>query len=267
MARQSMSNTEEPVEADSTAIAEKFLTQQFQQSWAYQQHIESQMVNHLRFYVTLLLGLISAAIAISKFGPTSAFPTVGLVGLLFLGFWFAGQIFRTVYLELRIRKMKAIEDLNSIREYFGSKSAIVTKYSAFPTRRVESPPFLRKGSAEWYSLVFMASINSFSLVACLHLTNYQWKWASFVASPAHWPILVVVACAWFVWEFRFSTLHAYKYDLKRMQEIGPSEYVLFKLKDRAIYERPLVRLAEYFERRYDNKLGVKRDKSARKSKQ
>lgn len=92
-------------------LAEKFLLEEFHRSWDYQQHIESQMVSHLRFYVMLLLGLISAAIAISKFGVNTSFPTMGLIGFLFLGFWFAGQIFRTVYLELRIRKMLAIEDI------------------------------------------------------------------------------------------------------------------------------------------------------------
>jgi len=266
---QSTSNTQQTREPDSAAVAEKFLTTEFQQSWGYQQHIESQMVSHLRFYVTLLLGVISAAIAISKFGTAPDLPTVGLVSLLFLGFWFIGQIFRTVYLELRIRKMLAIEDLNSIREYFTGRSPIVSEYSSFPTHRTKSPPFLRKGSAEWYSLIFMASMNSLSLATCLYLTDHQWEWASFKLSPVHGPILiwifcVLIFCALFVWEFRFSTLHAYKYDLKRRQQIGPSQYDLLNLQDRPIYERVLIKLSEYFERRYDNKLGVQKNKHRHK---
>jgi len=249
-------STGHPEEPNPEAATEKFLIEEFQQSWGYQQHIESQMVNHLRFYVTLLLGLGSVAIAILKFGPASPFPITGLLGLLFLGFWFVGQILRTVYLELRIRKMKAIEDLNSIREYFDSKSSSVSKFSSFPSRRVESPPFLRKGCAEWYSLIFMAVINSLSLAAFFYLTIYQWL-----------PFLVLISVPWFLWEFRSFTLQCYKYDLKRSKELRQSgKYKLLELEDRPNIEKGLRKLGECFERCYDKKLNAQKKKEALKKK-
>lgn len=256
-------STRHPDKHNSEDAAEKLLTEQFKQSWGYQQHIESQMVNHLRFYVTLLLGLGSVAIAILKFGPASAFPITGLIGLLFLVFWFAGQVLRTVYLELRIRKMKAIEDLNSIREYFGGKSSIVSKYSSFPSRRVESPPFLRKGCAEWYSLIFMAFINGLSLAAFFYLVIYQWGYAGIAG---WWPLfLVLIAVPSFLLEFRSFTLQCYKYDLKRNNELRePNKYTLLKLEDRSAIERGLKSLGEYFERRYDTKLNAQEKKQSRR---
>jgi uncharacterized membrane protein YciS (DUF1049 family) len=245
-------NTEDPKDT-----AEKFLTEEFQRSWGYQQHIESQMVSHLRFYVTLLLGLGSVAIAIFKFGPASTFPIAGLVGLLFLGFWFAGQVLRTVYLELRIRKMKAIENLNSIREYFSGKSSVVSKVSAFPARRIESPPFLRKGSAEWYSLTFMALINSLSFAAFVYLVIHQWWYAGI---QSWWLLFIILVIGLFYLEFRSFTLRCYKYDLKRSEEVGQENYDLLKLKDPSCIEKCLMKFGEYFERRYYKKLNDRKGK-------
>jgi len=245
--------------------AEKLLTEQFHHSWGYQQHVESQMVAHLRFYVTLLLGLGSVAIAILQFGRASTLPIVGLVGLLFLVFWFAGEALRRVYVELRIRKMKAIEDLNSIREYFGGRSSIVSKYSAFPVRRVESPPFLRKGCAEWYSLIFMALMNSLSLTVFLCLAIYQWVYPG-IAS--WWPVfLVLITVPCFLFEFRSFTLQCYKYDLKRSQQLGESsKYDLLELKDRSKIENTLRRLGEYFEECYRRSLDTPEKRNPQKEK-
>lgn len=265
MGDKDMLNAGDPEESNPQATVEQFLNEEFQQSWGYQQHIESQMVNHLRFYVTLLLGLSSVAIAIFKFGSASTFPIAGLVGLLSLGFWFTGQVLRTVYVELRIRKMKAIENLNSIREYFSHKSSVVSSVSVFPSRRVESPPFLRKGCAEWYSLIFMASMNSLSLAAFFYLAIYQWVYAGIIA---WWPLFIIlISFPWFIWEFRSFTLYCYKYDLKREEELGDeSKYGLLNRKDRPNIEEGLIWLGEHFERHYDKKSKDKKMKRVRKKK-
>jgi len=262
--KKSKTITTNSVVQNTTEVADKFLLQEFTQSWGYQQHLESQMVNHLRFYVTILLALVSVSIAIFKYHTPAVYPIIGAIGVLFGVFWLVGLILRTAYLEIRIRKMKAIEDLNSIREYFAKKAPDISQYSTLPSHRDESPPFLRKGSAEWYSLIFMALVNSASFAAALYSTNYQWKWAYGLIDILHfpewthsagWPLIVLIGIIMFIWEYRFFTLHCYKYDLKREKETGkPSKYTLLNLEDRALYERALIKLGELFEEGYLKKL-------------
>jgi len=230
--------------------AKDFLTKEFEQSWGYQQHIESQMVNHLRFYVTLLLGIVSASIAIAKFGAITTFPTLGLISILFLVFFFVGNVLRIVYVQLRIRKILSIENLNNIREYFHKEFPAISNVGVFPTLQKKSPPYLRKASAEWNTLIFIVIMNSLSLWAFSVLVNYQWNqfldhlnwtWLILIFLPVY-----IVA---FMLQFRSFTVQCYKEDRKREGRIGKSKYDLFDERDASLYERPLIWLGRYFEKR------------------
>ena len=104
----------------------------------------------------------------------------------------------------------------------------------------------------------MALANSASFAAALYFINYQWNWACGLIDILHfpewtqyagWPLIVVIGIIIFIWEYRFFTLHCYKYDLKRVKETGQSsKYKLLNLEDRALYERALIKLGELFER-------------------
>ena len=99
-----------------------FLEKEFESAAAYFQHVEGKLNNLLVFFATLLIAVITACyyIGSSEMFRTLAFtqtPRAFLVAFLLIAFAIIGLVFVGVYTELRVRKIRMLEEMAAIRGY------------------------------------------------------------------------------------------------------------------------------------------------------
>jgi hypothetical protein len=89
---------------------------------------------------------------------------LGLLFLLSMLLFVVGRFEIHMTTELRIRKMKFIEGITSIRAYFVELDGSINKYVILPKGIRKAPPYLRVGSQDWYQLIYLCVMNSVSLL-------------------------------------------------------------------------------------------------------
>lgn len=133
-------------------------------------HIEGQLFTHMSFFLTLFIGVLTAAGAIAQLTkqtnqPVSLSGTIGLFALPFLLLCLIGQFEVEMIMQLRVRKIKFIEGIVKAREYFANIDPDLVNYIVLPARLEKTPPYLRVRSEDWFKLVFVISLNTFSILA------------------------------------------------------------------------------------------------------
>src|SRR5262245_36652218 len=105
---------------------------ELQETNKYFLQIESTMHDAMKFYSTLVLGVITASIALASMEVKDALSTapslitsqshkMRWLGFLWLVFAAIGYLTLLYFLELRIRKVKMIDRLAAIRDYLATR--------------------------------------------------------------------------------------------------------------------------------------------------
>src|SRR5581483_1198527 len=138
-------------EASEGASAE-FVGKEFETAASYFQHVEGKLNNLLVFFATLLVAVISACYYLGsgdmfKNLTFSRTPRAFLIGLLLIAFTIISLVLVGVYTELRVRKIRMLEEMAAIRGYQLDRAErggtdirrAITMVSAVQ----ECPPYLR----------------------------------------------------------------------------------------------------------------------------
>ena len=212
------------------------LEMELQETNKYFLQIESTMHDATKFYSTLVLGVITASIALASMevkaassGAPSLITTqvqkMRWLGFLWLVFAAIGYLTLLYFLELRIRKVKMIDRLSSIRDYLatrdrGSVETLLRNEAIFITGVPWSPPYLRRPCGEWYLMLYLCILNAVGIG--FFVWAFQWL-------TIGW--LVAVGAAAFLWQFWTVTAWAYREDANRTAKFGESKYVFLPHKD------------------------------------
>jgi hypothetical protein len=199
---------------------------ELQETNRYFLQIESTMHDAMKFYSTLVLGVMTASIALASMevsdAPLSLIATraqkMRWLGFLWLVFTAIGYLTLLYFLELRIRKVKMIDRLSAIRDYLaarehGSAEALLRNQALFITGVRRAPPYLRRPCGEWYLMLYLCILNATGFA--FFVWAFQWL-------VIGW--LVVIGVTAFLAQFWTVTAWAFKEDTKRSQTFGESEY-------------------------------------------
>lgn len=209
-----------------------FLNLEYQETHRYFLQIESTMHDVLKFYSVSLLALISVSVALAEFvlQEDTDVPLHAILAGLWFVFTVVGLLELHYYVELRIRKIKMVEQLAAIRDhYLGSSGGLARLRRLIPSVS-KSPPFLRRPSAEWYSVLYFCAANTGVSVFALVSANREWQLFPDPFGPpgtATALILLGFGLVMFLYQFYSATASAFVEDLKREREVGKSQYDLF----------------------------------------
>jgi hypothetical protein len=146
----------------------EFMMESYKDSSQNVMHIEGQLFNHMSFFLTLFIGTLTAAIAILQLtkqpnATISVTETMGIFCLPFLFLLLVGQFEVQMIMQLRVRKIKFIENIAKAREYFIKADPELSSYIILPSKLEKTPPYLRVKSEDWYRLLFVISLNTVTL--------------------------------------------------------------------------------------------------------
>lgn len=206
------------------ATQKAFLIAEYQEISRYLINVENSMPALLRLYNSVVAVVVPVSAVLFKFrGEASMYPFFTALALVvfLLGWYILGM-----YIELRIRKIKTLEQLAVYRENLIRADPTLSHFLKMITSVRSCPPYLRRPSSEWYTVVYISSLTGFaSMVAVFSALRYmdQLTWLTFAGQHVIHLFWVLPLTAFFVagWRlFIWSTHYCHIYDLKREQEYG-----------------------------------------------
>ena len=224
----------------------KFMLAEYQDLYQNVIHLENKLFSHLSFFTTLLLAVVTASIAILRLvgNATSLISKAGIpfgLFLLFLLFFVVSRFELRMTTELRIRKMKFIEAITQVRQYFIDNDSSIADYLVLPVGLRKAPPYLRVRSKDWYQMLYISLMNGVAAVnawlllfICFSVLLLE---LPFGGSLAFLVLLLVwlplgVFIFWFVFwvmSYKSSMEFCESYDSKRETRMGgKSEYDLLE---------------------------------------
>jgi hypothetical protein len=225
---------------DASSNMEDFLQKEFDTTAGYFQHVETKLLDVVRFYTAIVLAVLTGIyyIAVSEMFKRAFWiirtPRAFFIMLTSLVLFVIGLFFLGMYTELRVRKIKMLEEMAAIRGHYAEKATKagidLSERVKMVTTIVKSPPFLRRPSEDWYTMILMSFINAVAVsTACSFLVfvvapnwvkNNAWaQWAEVV-------IWVGVGIVIFLRQFRWVTVFCYVEDCARELKHGRSQYGL-----------------------------------------
>jgi hypothetical protein len=247
----------------------EFMLTEYQDLYENVMHLENKLFNHLSFYTTLFMGIVTASVAIYQLvGDAGSWLTrpsiLAVLSLVFVLFAVVGRFELRMTMELRVRKMKFIEGLTQLRQYFVDKDPTIAPYLVLPVGMPKAPPYLRVRSQDWYQVVYMSFMNGLVVFVAWILPLWLlvaavWQMVGRVANWMFAPPLVpegvagvvsalvglvlagVIVPVWVIvglflwylasWEFSYRTMMEFcaDYDESREARMGkPTEYDLLE---------------------------------------
>lgn len=230
---------------DESTLISTFLLEEYKDLYQNVIHIEKKLFNHLSFFTTLFLGTMTASIAIFRLPESNAISlldAIGLISIPYLFLFIFGRLEIRMITELRVRKIKFIEGIVKIREFFISTEPKIADYVVLPTSLIKAPPYLRIGSQDWYILLFVSLLNSVSFIIFLTgLPLFLCFMFKLFFSP-NLKLCITDILAYIIWEFAsiMFTIFIFwnlsykpvmnfcgRYDKLREEKVGgPSQYDL-----------------------------------------
>lgn len=218
-----------------------FLEKEFESGAAYFQHVEGKLNNLLVFFATLFVGVITACyyIGSNEMFRTLAFtrtPRAVLVAFLLVAFAVIGLVFVGVYTELRVRKIRMLEEMAAIRGYQVDAAqragSDIRRAITMVSSVQECPPYLRRPSEDWYTLLLITASGSAALAVAIPFLTFAIAVAfghpAIPYRPVVWVLegLVAFLIAGYV-EFAWFTQFCFDLDLERKRKFSQAEYVFF----------------------------------------
>jgi len=230
-------------------VVTEFMLMEYQDLYQNIIHLENKLFNHLSFFTTLFMGIVTASIAIFQLAKESdsSLPPPALLAVLsslFALFVIVGRCELRIVAELRIRKMKFVEGITQIRQYFVEKDKSIANYLVLPIGLHKAPPYLRIRSKDWYQILYMSFMIGFAtFIAWLCPLWLLIDWLIKTFTVPTWfvglAIVIWLLIGFFLfyvmfWLFSYRNVMDFceSYDKRREKRMGrKSEYDLF--------ERPL----------------------------
>jgi hypothetical protein len=169
--------------------------------------------------------------------------TLGLLFLLNILLFVVGRFEIHMTTELRIRKMKFIEGITTIRAYFVELDDSVNKYLVLPIGLKKAPPYLRLGSQDWYQLIYLCFMNWISLITAWFTLPYFviicWniifnkKDHLYILFVGIWTFIGLFLSVFYSWELSYKRIMdtCATYDKERIKRMdNPIEYDLLEVK-------------------------------------
>lgn len=149
---------------EETGTTTEFMLAEYQDLYQNIMHLENKLFNHLSFFTTLFVGIVTVSITIFRLAgrestALSRPTTLALLSLLFLLFLVVARLELRMTTELRIRKMKFIEGITKIRQYFVDKDEAIEDYLVLPVGIKKAPPYLRVRCKDWYQILYVSLMN------------------------------------------------------------------------------------------------------------
>ncbi len=229
------------------ADAAGFMLEEYKDCYENIMHLENKLFSHLSLYTTLFLGLVTASNAIVQLGGTNASsteqPAVWSKLLpLVLAFVFVSRFELRMTTELRVRKIKFVEAITQVRQYFVERDHPLSDCLVLPVGLKKAPPYLRARSHDWYHVLYLSLMNGLAILAAWAcalswLRDYCPRpyAALYALSPPLFQaaaVLLGVLLGWVVfWELSYKSVQevCQFYDGQRVKRMGAaSEYELLK---------------------------------------
>jgi len=143
-----------------------FLISEYNQTNQYLVNVENSMLDLLKLYNSVLAILVPVSALIVKFLEKK--DIFLMLALMLLVFFLLGPYILGMYIELRIRKMKTLEQIAVYREKFIEINPLVfSKYLKMITSIKSCPPYLRRPSSEWYTVVYISVLDALAIATAL----------------------------------------------------------------------------------------------------
>ncbi len=242
------------------------LVSEFQTTAAYFAHIEAKLLEIIKFYLAVFLAVMSGIyyIAVSdtfrlmKLWISQA-PRAFFMGVAAFVFFLIGIFLLGMYTELRTRKILMLEEMAAIREYYIQTGKAIGKDIAGAIRMVSGivycPPFLRRPSEDWYTILMMVVVGAVSMGFAATSGFYAFA-PNLIKESAFWKVLLValgliVFSLVSFFQFKWATTYCFVLDCRREKKYGTSKYGLLPKHSSAfpLGLRYLDRLASWIERR------------------
>jgi hypothetical protein len=215
----------------------EFLKTQFDTSHTYFIHIENKLSDLLKYYSTLFLAVVSACyyISISDLFKDMRSPSLLITTIVFD---FLGLFILYMYIELRTRKIKILEQMAVIREFFSNhkvgNNQNISKLLIMPKSLSECPQYLRRPSEDWYTILYIMILNSMgfsfsTMLVYFIIISKMTELPSLVKSMLILSIpFILFLISWFYLQFKWITIFSYKLDCEReIRHNLTSDYKLF----------------------------------------
>lgn len=208
-----------------------FLSREYSETSTHYLEVESRMHDVLKLFITLLLGLLAASFTFAQVFalPVGDPPTDKVVpdkvwlGLsaVWLGFLVLSSLLRHYFIELRVRKIRFLEQIVAIRKAVTDASPDISSTLRLISGVEKAPPYLRRPSAEWYGIIYMSLTSGAVLASTLAALSWVFfKWPPAVLIPA----AVVIFTGYTLICYGSIVKFAYEHDLQRQEDIGDSQY-------------------------------------------
>ena len=219
-----------------------FLKQEFDTSASYFAHIEGKLLNIVTFYLTVIMAVIAGTSYIAgaemfarlRFWLVTG-PRAFFMAIITSAFFLIGTFLLGMYTELRTRKVLMLEEMARIREYYIENSRASGRDISSPITLVtgvaKCPPYLRRPSEDWYTILLMVFVNAVSVAFAAAVTAYAFATNVFKGSSFGEALLFLIGLLLFLaasyLQFRWVTLFCFLLDCRRELKHGPSKYGLF----------------------------------------
>jgi len=240
-----------------------FLLREYQETHNYLNNVERSMADLLKFYNSVLAILTPISALLLRFLTKGLF--YGFLAALALFIFLLGLYILAMYIELRIRKIKTLEQIAVFRErMIEANHGLDRVLKMIPSIR-KCPPYLRRPSSEWYTVIYISFVNGLLAgcsVGCFLRSVFQLS-----SIPVAWwgvllLALLVVGLVWYGL-FKWATGYCYIYDLKREEEYSVKNKYSFL--DPSPYFPRLFSVARWIAERHENKLRATYDLKARQT--
>jgi len=176
--------------------ASEFLLVEYQNLYQNVMAIERRLFHHLLFCLITFIGIVTASLALYQLlmlatpSTNERAAAVARLSLLFVLFVIVGQFELRLIGSLHIQKVKFIEGLAQIRQYFVANEEAIAPYLALPVGLHKNPPSFSPRSQDWYLVVFLSLMNG--LAAAIAWVSPLWILALWLVHT-HTPTIIVGA--------------------------------------------------------------------------
>lgn len=187
--------------------SERFLLEEYRDLYQNVMHLENKLFNRLSLFTTFFLGILTASVALTQLGGRQSLSLPDALALMTLPYallFLAGRFELRMTTELRARKIKFIEGIIKIREYFVAADPTIEDYLILPSKIEKAPPYLRIGSHDWYQLLYLCVLNTLSFLAAWTGIPFAIRFLAQRAIGPQFPVALVAlfilaTLAWELW--------------------------------------------------------------------
>lgn len=232
----------------------EFLKSEFEAAHTYFISIEQKIFEIFKLYSTIFLGTTAAFFYI-YFSMQPVGKYLDLSILLTIVFEIFGLYELNAFAELRIRKIKILEQLAIIRKYFkeNKEGKDISQFLIMIVGLDKCPQYLRRPSDDWYTSTFMIFVNSLVFGVFGYLMSLKWRLSWILSLTIAMGVLLII----FYLQYRYMTRLYFVFDYERRRKFNVEyNYDLFPSEPRLYpkWIRILDSLARFEEKRQKDTL-------------